>query len=141
MNDEPDNSNPLAHILRRGTHIQRRHELAGSRHIPAELASPFTVGGLAVLKVIADEYVRRGACTLSKDAIANLSGTSKTVAKHAIRAADTAGLIRREQSGRYTKITITSAKWKAWLDHHGDAPRAAADRQVRPPRRRPDEEG
>jgi hypothetical protein len=27
-----------------------------------------------------------------------------------------------EQSGRYTTITITSAKWKAWLDRYGDAP-------------------
>jgi hypothetical protein len=104
--------------------IERRRELANSLHIPVELTYQFTEGEMAVLKVIADEHVRHGTCRLSKDAIAELSCVSRSVVKTAIRAADTAGLMRREQSGRYTKITIISAKWKAWLDHRGDAPRS-----------------
>jgi hypothetical protein len=124
MGDDPAD----LHILRPRVHprLQRRRELAHSQHIPAELASPFTEGEMAVLKIIADEHVRCGACTLSKDAIGALSSTSHTVVKCAIHNAETAGLIKREQGHRrgrpYTTITIISAKWKAWLDRYGDAP-------------------
>jgi hypothetical protein len=95
--------------------IQRRRDLANSLHIPAELATRFTDGEMAALKIIADEHVRCGACTLARDAIAALSCTSRTVVKDAIRTAEAAGLLKREQirgrGRRYTTITITSAEW------------------------------
>jgi hypothetical protein len=77
--------------------FQRRRDLANSVHIPAELASPFTEGELAALKIIADEHVRCGACTLARDTIASLSCTSRTLVKDAIRTAEAAGLVKREQ--------------------------------------------
>jgi hypothetical protein len=76
--------------------IQRRRGLANSLHIPAELATPFTEGEMAALKIIA-EHVRCGACTLARDAIAFLSCTSRTVVKDAIRTAEATGLLKRER--------------------------------------------
>ena len=81
---------------------------------------------MAALKIIADEHVRRGACTLARDTIAALSCTSRTIVKDAIRTAEATGLLKREQirgpGRRYTTITIISPKWLAWLDEHEDTP-------------------
>jgi hypothetical protein len=110
MDDETSKPDPLARVL-------RRRDLAGSLHIPVELTYQFTrEGGMAVLKVIADEHVQHGACTLTLDAIADLSSTNRTTVKIAIRAAKAEGLIKIKRGRRYNTITIISAKWKAWLD-------------------------
>jgi hypothetical protein len=105
--------------------IQRRRNLAASLNIPAGLEEAFVKfsrpGGLAVLKIVSGEVVRHGACTLSKDAIADLAGTDRTAVKVALRTAKAEGLIKVERGSRYNTITV-SAKWKAWLDRYGDAP-------------------
>jgi hypothetical protein len=109
--------------IRRPIHprIQRRRDLAASLHIPPELGAKFTAGERAVLKIISGEVVRHGACTLTKDAIADLSSVSSIVVKVALRTAKAEGLIAVERTGRHNTITL-SAKWKAWLDRYGDAP-------------------
>jgi hypothetical protein len=111
-------------LIRRPVHprIQRRRALATSLHIPPELGAKFTEGEMAVLKVIADKHGRYGACTLTRDAIGDLSSTSRGTVKNAVRTAAAEGLIEVRQGSRYNTITV-SAKWKAWLDRYGDAPR------------------
>jgi hypothetical protein len=102
--------------------VQRRRALAASLHIPPELGAKFTDGERAVLKIVCGEVVRRVACTLQWDAIADLSGVSSAVVTTALRTAQAEGLIKVERSGRLRRSTVTlSAKWKAWLDRSGDA--------------------
>jgi hypothetical protein len=108
--------------------IRRRRDLASSLNFPADLRETFgkfTDSERAVLKIISGEVVRRGVCTLTKGAIADLSSVSFAVAKTALRTAKAEGLIVVERTGRLNTITL-SAKWKAWLDR-GEPPATAAD--------------
>jgi hypothetical protein len=113
--------------------IQRRRDLASSLNFPPELKEAFgklTGGELAVVKIISDEVVRHGTCTLSRDAIAALACTSRSVMKAAFRAAKAEGLLKVAGvgggRGRCNTITL-SAEWKVWLDRHGNAPRTDRD--------------
>jgi hypothetical protein len=110
-------------IIRRPIHprVQRRRALAASLHVPPELGSKFTEGEMAVLKVIADKRGRHGACTLARDAIGDVSGTSRWTVERAVCTAAAEGLIEVRQGGRYNTITV-SATWEAWLNRYGDAP-------------------
>jgi hypothetical protein len=110
-------------LIRRPVHprIQRRRTLAASLHIPPELGAKFTEGEMAVLKVIADRHVRHSACTLTRDTIADLSGTGRGTVKTALRTAKAEGLIEVRQGSRYNTI-IVSTQWMVWLDRRGDAP-------------------
>src|SRR4029077_11051031 len=92
--------------IRRPVHprIQRRRDLAASLNFPADLSETFgkfTDSERAVLKIISGEVVRHGACTLTKDAIAALSGVSSPVVKTALPTAKAEGLIRVERGSRY----------------------------------------
>jgi hypothetical protein len=123
MGDEPINPRIERPIHPR---IHRRRALAASLNIPAGLEekfAKFTEAELAVLKIISGEVVRHGACTLTKDAIANLSGISRQVVNTTLRTAKAEGLIEVRQ-GRYHNTITVSAKWKAWLDRYGDTPTA-----------------
>jgi hypothetical protein len=101
--------------------IQRRRDLAAALHIPPELGAKFTEGERAVLKIVSGEVVRRGACTLTWDAIADLSTITRRVVMTAICTAKAEGLIKVERGRRYSTITL-SPTWTAWLDRYGDAP-------------------
>jgi DNA-binding PadR family transcriptional regulator len=113
-------------LIRRPLHprVQRRRDLAHSLGFPAELRERFsklTGGELAALKIIASEVVRHGACTLTKNAIADRSIVSHSVVMTALRTAKAEGLIAVERTGRRNTITL-SPTWMAWLDRHADAP-------------------
>jgi hypothetical protein len=90
--------------------IQRRRALAASLHIPPELSAKFTEGEMAVLKVVADRHVRYSACTLTRDTIADLSGTGRGTVKTALRTAKAEGLIEVRQGSRCNTI-IVSTQW------------------------------
>jgi hypothetical protein len=123
--DEPAEPSPLARIRQLHPSIQRRRDLASSLNFPADLRETFgkfTDSQRAVLKIISGEVVKHGACTLTKDAIADLSSVSSAVVKVVLRTAKAERLIAVERTGRRNTITL-SAKWKAWLDRYGDAPR------------------
>jgi hypothetical protein len=108
--------------------IQRRRDLAYSLNYPADLRETFgkfTTSQLAALNIISREVVRHGACTLTKDAIAEWSCVSCPVVKTTLRTAKAEGLIAIERTGRRNTITV-SPEWKAWLDRYGDVPRDRA---------------
>jgi hypothetical protein len=101
--------------IRRSIHprIQHRRDLASSLNFPADLRETFvkfTRPGRAVLKIISGEVVKHGSCTLTVEAIADLSSTSRTVVKDAVRIAEAEGLIKVEHGDRYN-TPGRAARW------------------------------
>lgn len=105
--------------------IERRRRLACSGPMPPALASRFTAGQLAVLRVVGDEMARNGACGLCIDAIAARAGVSRRLAQAAIRLAEGDGLLtiqERRHQGRKNDpnvVRIISREWVAWLRRGG----------------------
>ncbi len=103
--------------------LRRRRAAARCAPIPAAIACQFTQGEVAALGVIAREARKTGSCRLPIDAIAALSGTSRSVVKRALREAKRLGLIavtERRRPGRKSLsniVRIISREWRAWLGH------------------------
>jgi hypothetical protein len=89
--------------------------------MPPALASRFTTGELAVLRIVADEVSEKGVCGLCIDAIAARAGVCRRMAQAAIRLAEGDGLLtiqeRRHQGRRSDPnlIRIISREWQAWM--------------------------
>ena len=89
--------------------------------MPPALASRFTTGELAVLRIVADEVSEKGVCGLCIDAIAARAGVCRRLAQNAIRLAEGDGLLtiqeRRHQGRRSDPnlIRIISREWQAWM--------------------------
>jgi len=102
--------------------IERRRRLASSGPMPPQLACQFTVGELAVLRIVADEARQHGGCRLHIDAIAARAGVCRTTAQNAIRQARRLGLVtvqerrRRGQPSDTNIVRIVSREWQAWLE-------------------------
>jgi hypothetical protein len=109
--------------------IERRRRLASSGPLPPALASMFTTGEQAVLRIVADEVREHGACDCSLDEIAARAGVCRTLAKRTLRVATRHGLLRvteRPRPGRRhdtNLVEVISAEWLAWLKR-GPKPRA-----------------
>ena len=71
--------------------IERRRTLAASGPMPPQLASQFTTGELAALRIVADAVRDRGACILTLGEIAARAGVCVTTARNALRTAARAG--------------------------------------------------
>ncbi|WP_267360992.1 MULTISPECIES: hypothetical protein [unclassified Methylobacterium] len=105
--------------------IERRRRLAASGPMPPALASRFTTGQLAVLRVVADEVRQRGSCDLCFDAVAARAGVSKRLAQTAIRLAEGDGLLlvieRRRPGDRNLAnvLKVLSREWLAWIARGG----------------------
>src|SRR5215203_2236042 len=67
--------------------IARRRHLAASGPMPPALACKFTVGELAVLRIIGDEVRQHGRCDRTIAEIAARAGTCRAVVQNAIRTA------------------------------------------------------
>ena len=99
----------------------RRRLLACSGPMPPALASRFTTGELAVLRIVADEVAEKGVCGLCIDAIAARAGVCRRLAQNAIRLAEGDGLLtiqeRRHQGRRSDPnlIRIINREWQAWM--------------------------
>jgi len=99
----------------------RRRLLSCSGPMPPQLASRFTTGQLAVLKIVGDEVAAKGVCGLCLDAIAARAGVCKRLAQAAIRLAEGDGLItiqERRREGRQNDtnlVRVISREWQAWL--------------------------
>lgn len=109
----------------RSVAIERRRRLACSGPMPPALASRFTQGQLAVLRVVGDEVARHGVCGLCIDAIAARAGVCRRLAQAAIRLAEGDGLLtiqERRHQGRKSDpnvLRIISREWLAWLRRGG----------------------
>ncbi|WP_267426974.1 hypothetical protein [Methylobacterium sp. GC_Met_2] len=105
--------------------IERRRRLACSGPMPPALASRFTTGQLAVLRIVGDEMARNGACGLCIDAIAARAGVCRRLAQGAIRLAEGDGLLtiqERRHLGRKSDpnvVRIISREWLQWLRRGG----------------------
>ncbi|MGS0639497.1 hypothetical protein, partial [Citrobacter sp. VF227] len=105
--------------------IARRRRLACSGPMPPALASRFTTGQLAVLRIVGDEVARNGACGLCLDAIAARAGVCRRLAQAATRLAEGDGLLtiqERRRQGRKNDpnvIRVISREWLAWLRRGG----------------------
>ncbi|MCJ2127373.1 hypothetical protein [Methylobacterium sp. E-045] len=99
----------------------RRRLLACSGPMPPALASRFTTGQLAVLRIVADEVAAKGVCGLCIDAIAARAGVCRRLAQGAIRLAEGDGLLtveERRHVGRKNSpnlVRIISREWQAWM--------------------------
>ena len=105
----------------RSVAIERRRLLAASSVMPPALASRFTTGELAVLRIVADEFQARQVCALCLDAIAARAGVSRTLAKDAIRQARRLGMVEvreRRRTGAKSLpnvVTVIDREWLAWM--------------------------
>lgn len=102
----------------RSVAIERRRRLAASGPMPPALAARFTTSELAVLRIVADEAMRHGACRLYLDAIAARAGVSRSTVKNTLRQARLLGLLlvqERPQRGAKSLSNIVSLADKGWL--------------------------
>ncbi|MCJ2039062.1 hypothetical protein MKK55_08870 [Methylobacterium sp. J-059] len=89
--------------------------------MPPALASRFTTGQLAVLRIVGDEVTGKGVCGLCIDAIAARAGVCRRLAQAAIRLAEGDGLLtiqERRHQGRKNEpnlLRIISREWQAWM--------------------------
>ncbi len=123
--------------LDRARSIQRRRRLAASGPMPPALASDFTTGELAVLRIVADEVRDRKACALTIGEIAARAGVCMTKARDAIRLAERLGLVTIEERRRSKRpnlpniVRIISREWVAWIAR-GAAMRGGASKKAEP---------
>jgi hypothetical protein len=93
--------------------------------MPPHLATAFTQGEAAVLKVVADAVKHGGVCVMPMDEIAGRAGVCRRLAQTAIRLAEAGGLLqvteRRLSATRNDTnvITIIDSSWRAWLRLEG----------------------
>src|SRR5215207_236354 len=105
----------------RAVAIARRRHLAASGPMPPALAARFTVGELAVLRIVGDEVRVDGLCGLCIDAIAARAGVCRRLARNAIRQAARLGLLtiqERRREGQKTLpniVRVISREWLQWL--------------------------
>jgi hypothetical protein len=105
----------------RAVAIERRRRLAFSGPLPAALRARFTVGELAVLRIVGDEVRQRGACTRTLAEIAARAGVSRSLVQAALRRAAREGLLTVEERRRpgYRNlpnvVRVISPEWRTWI--------------------------
>jgi hypothetical protein len=108
--------------------IERRRRLAASGPMPPTLACQYTVGELAVLRIVGDEIHAKGTCDRSLAEIAARAGVCRKLAQLTLRMAARDGLIaveRRPRPGRKNLtniVRIISQAWLTWLRHRNHRP-------------------
>jgi len=89
--------------------------------MPPALACRFTVGELAVLRIVGDEVRQHGCCNRCVDEIAARVGVCRRMVQTALREAARLGLLTVEERRREGRrnlsnvIRIVSREWLAWL--------------------------
>jgi hypothetical protein len=102
--------------------IERRRTLAASGPMPPQLASRFTTGELAALRIVADAVRDRGACMMTLGEIAARAGVCVTTARNALRTAAREGLVTIEERRRDKRpnlanvVRVVSREWKLWIE-------------------------
>lgn len=111
--------------------MARRRRLAASGPMPPVLASLFTTGELAALRIVADEVRERKQCRLTLGEIAARAGVGITTARNAIRYAAREGLVTIEERRRDKRpnlpniVRVVSREWATWI-FRGQKAKAAA---------------
>ena len=117
--------------------IERRRTLAASGPMPPQLASQFTTGELAALRIVADAVRERGACILTLGEIAARAGVCVTTARNALRTAAREGLVTIEERRRDKRpnlanvVRVVSREWKTWIERGPKGKRARTPRRGR----------
>lgn len=102
--------------------IERRRTLAASGPMPPQLASRFTTGELAALRIVADAVRDRGACMMTLGEIAARAGVCVTTARNALRQAAREGFVTIEERRRDKRpnlanvVRIVSREWTSWIE-------------------------
>jgi hypothetical protein len=110
--------------------IARRRHLAASGPMPPALASKFTVGELAVLRIVGDEVRQHGHCARCVDEIAARAGVCRRMVQTALREAARLGLLTIEERRREgcrnlpNVVRIVSKEWTMWLVRSSRSPAA-----------------
>ena len=95
--------------------------------LPFLWQSDWSQAELAVLAIVGRKANRNGACDLSGDRIAKLAGTSLSVVRSTLRAAERYGLVSIEQQRLIGQISlpnlvrIDDPAWRKWLSLSFDA--------------------
>src|ERR687890_1615707 len=119
----------LQQAPKRPVAIARRRHLAASGPMPPSLACKFTVGELAVLRIIGDEVRQHGQCARCVDEIAARAGVCRRTVQNALREAARLGLLAIEERRREGRrnlpnvIRIVAKEWSSWLGRGGGAGR------------------
>jgi hypothetical protein len=101
--------------------ITRRRHLAASGPMPPALACRFTVGELAVLRIVSDEVRQHGHCDRTLAELAARAGVCRDLARRVLRMASRDGLITIEERRREGRrnlpnvVRIISREWLAWI--------------------------
>src|SRR4051794_41425091 len=97
--------------------------------MPPALACRFTVGELAVLRIVGDEVRQHGQCDRCVDELAVRAGVCRSLVKNAIRTAASLGLLTVEERRREGRrnlpnvVRIVSREWRGGGGGGGGAPR------------------
>src|SRR4051812_15522786 len=89
--------------------------------LPSLMTLRFTVGELAVLRIVGDEVRQHGRCDRCVDELAARAGVCRSLVKNAIRTAARLGLLTVEERRREGRrnlpnvVRIVSQEWLAWL--------------------------
>jgi hypothetical protein len=100
---------------------ERRHRLAYSGVMPGHLAARLTIGQIAVMSVVGDEYRRVGRCELALETMAARAGVCRKTARRAMATAREERLITieirpvRGKKNRPNLVEIISFEWLKWL--------------------------
>jgi len=110
--------------------IKRRRTLAASGPMPPQLASQFTTGELAALRIVADAVRDRSACMLTLGEIAARAGVCVTTARNALHQAAHEGLVTIEERRRHKRpnlanvVRVVSREWLSWIERGRKSPNA-----------------
>src|SRR3954470_418832 len=113
--------------------IARRRHLAASGPMPPALACKFTVGELAVLRIMGDEVRQHGQCARCVDELAARAGVCRRMVQNAIREAARLGLLTIEERRREGRrnlpnvVRIVSKEWSSWLARGGRSRHPSAE--------------
>jgi hypothetical protein len=102
--------------------LTRRRRAMAFGFLPPEYYDDRRWGVYGVLAIIAEEAMLRGRCGLVIGKIAALAGYCRTTVQDALRHGERMGWlkierVRRGRRNDPNKVTIASARWRAWLAH------------------------
>src|SRR3954462_2316069 len=101
--------------------------------LPSLMTLRFTVGELAVLRIVGDEMRQHGGCDRCVDEIAARAGVCRSMVKNAIRTAARLGLLTVEERRRKGRrnlpnvVRIVAKEWTVWLARGGRSSRPSAE--------------